>query len=160
QCLEGIELPCAFHAEDEPMLRRLEDQLRVSGRRDGLAHAESRPDYVEAASVGILLRLSERFGVHVHVPHGSSRMTVELIRDAKARGVRVTAETCPHYLQFDSAVAARLGPYAKCNPPLKRVEDREALWQAIADGTIDTVASDHSPFTDAEKDSARDNVWA
>ncbi len=160
QLLRGTDLPCVFHPEDESMLRRLEEQLRAAGRRDGPAHADSRPDYVEAVSVGMLLRLSERFGVHVHVPHVSSRMTVEVIRDAKRRGVRVTAETCPHYLQFDASITGRLGPYAKCNPPLKAQEDRDALWQAVRDGTIDTIGSDHSPFTRAEKEAGWDNIWA
>jgi allantoinase len=152
-------LPSVFHPEDESIYQRLESRLRASGRRDGRAHAEARPDYVEAISVGTLLRLAEHFGVHLHVPHVSSAMTVSLIREAKARGVQVTAETCPHYLQFDASALARLGPYAKCNPPFKQREDIEALWDAVRDGTIDTLASDHSPFTIAEKDAAKDDIW-
>ncbi len=142
------------------MLSYRETALRAAGRRDGRAHAESRPDYVEAVSVGTLMRLAERFGVHVHIPHVSSRMTADVIRDAKRRGVHVTAETCPHYLEFDASALARLGPYAKCNPPLKEPTDSRALWDAVWDGTIDTVASDHSPFTVAEKERARDDIWA
>lgn len=157
--LKRFALPCAFHAEDEAMIRHLEHRLRATGRRDGLAHAESRPAYVEAASVSTLLCLSERFGVHVHIPHVSSRMTVNLIREAKRRGVKVTAETCPHYLQFDADALARLGPFAKCNPPLKEPRDRDALWEGIGDGTIDTIASDHSPFTLQEKERGRDDIW-
>jgi dihydroorotase (multifunctional complex type) len=152
-------LPCVFHPEDESIYQRIESRLRAVGRRDGRAHAESRPDYVEAISVGSLLRLAEHFGVHLHVPHVSSAMTVALIREAKGRGVPVTAETCPHYLQFDDSALARLGPYAKCNPPFKQRKDIEALWDAIRDGTIDTLASDHSPFTVAEKDAAKDDIW-
>jgi allantoinase len=157
--LKQFALPCAFHAEDESMVKHLEHRLRTAGRRDGLAHAESRPAYVEAASVSTLLCLSERFGVHVHIPHVSSRMTVNLIREAKRRGVKVTAETCPHYLQFDAAALARLGPFAKCNPPLKEPQDRDALWEAVRDGAIDTIASDHSPFTVQEKERGRDDIW-
>ncbi|HEU5433104.1 MAG TPA: dihydroorotase family protein [Thermomicrobiales bacterium] len=152
-------LPCVFHPEDESIYQRLESRLRAAGRRDGRAHAESRPDYVEAVSVGSLLRLAEHFGVHLHVPHVSSAMTVALIREAKARGAPVTAETCPHYLQFDDSALARLGPYAKCNPPFKQRKDIEALWDGVRDGTIDTLASDHSPFTIAEKDAAKDDIW-
>lgn len=159
QLLREFDLPCAFHPEDEAMYGRLESQLRAAGRRDGPAHAASRPDYVEATSVSTLLRLAEAFGVHVHIPHVSSRMTVGLVREAKARGVPVTAETCPHYLQFDESALARLGPYAKCNPPLKAPEDREAIWDAVNDGTIDTLASDHAPFTLDEKERARDDIW-
>lgn len=159
QLLREFPYPCAFHAEDESMLQQLEVQLKRAHRADGLAHAESRPDYVEATSVGTLLRLAEHFGVHVHIPHVSSKMTAALIREAKARGVHVTAETCPHYLQFDSGALVRLGPYAKCNPPLKSPQDIEAVWDAVRDGTIDTLASDHAPFTHEEKERARDDIW-
>jgi dihydropyrimidinase/allantoinase len=86
-------------------------------------------------------------------------MTVALIREAKARGVPVTAETCPHYLTFDASALKRLGPYAKCNPPFKAPADVEAVWQGVLDGTIDTLASDHSPFTVEEKERARDDIW-
>ena len=157
--LAEFDLPCVFHAEDESIYSRLEAELRSDGRRDGPAHAESRPDYVEAISVRTLLRLAERFNVHLHVPHVSSGMTVALIREARARGVRVTAETCPHYLQFDASALARLGPYAKCNPPFKASHDIDAVWQGVLDGTNDTVASDHSPFTVEEKERARDDIW-
>lgn len=159
ELLRDYDLPCAFHPEDEAMLRTLRSRLQAEGRRDGAAHAAHRPDYVESVSVATLLQLADHFGVHLQVPHVSSRMTVDLIRDAKARGVRVTAETCPQYLQFDASDLDRLGPYAVCNPPLKTPDDRAALWEAIADGTIDTIASDHSPFTAAEKDRALDDIW-
>lgn len=157
--LAEFDLPCVFHAEDESIYARLETTLRANGRVDGLAHAESRPDYVEAISVGTLIQLAESFGVHLHVPHVSSGMTVALVREAKARGLSVTAETCPHYLQFDATALARLGPYAKCNPPFKSSRDVDAIWQGVVDGTIDTLASDHSPFTAAEKDGAREDIW-
>ena len=159
QLLSEFALPCVFHAEDESMVKTLEAELRRQGRSDGLAHAESRPDVVEAVSVGTLLRLGECFGVHVHVPHVSAGLTVTLIREAKARGVKVTAETCPQYLQFDASALAQFGPYAKCNPPFRSKSDVAAVWQGVMDGTIDTLASDHSPFTAAEKDAALNDIW-
>ncbi len=155
----AFDLPCAFHAEDEPIYAMREAHLRAAGRTDGPAHADARPDYVEAVSVGTLLALAASFGVHVHVPHVSSALTAALIREAKARGVPVTAETCPQYLAFDRTALAQVGPYAKCNPPLKEAHDREAVWEAVRDGTIDTLASDHAPFTVAEKEAARENIW-
>lgn len=159
ELLSDFDLPCAFHPEDESMYQFLEARLRANHQNDGAAHAAHRPDFVEATSVGTLLLLAERFGVHLQVPHVSSRMTLNLIRDAKARGVRVTAETCPQYLQFDRSALDHLGPYAKCNPPFKSPDDVEALWEGLVDGTIDTVASDHSPFTVAEKERAWDDIW-
>lgn len=159
ELLSDYGLPCVFHPEDEVMLRTLKSRLLAEGRHDGEAHAEHRPDYVEAVSVGTLLQLADHFGVHLHVPHVSSRMTVNLIREAKARSVHVTAETCPHYLHFDTSDLERLGPYAVCNPPFKAPDDVAALWEAIGDGTLDTIASDHSPFTVAEKERAKDDIW-
>lgn len=156
----AFDLPCAFHAEDEPIYTMLEGRLRGAGRTDGPAHALARPDYVEAVSVGTLLALAATFGVHLHVPHVSSGLTAALVREAKARGVHVTAETCPHYLAFTSDALATHGPYAKCNPPLKTEADREAVWAAVQDGTIDTLASDHAPFTVSEKEAAWANIWA
>jgi allantoinase len=155
----GFDLPCVFHAEDEPIYAALTAELKAAGRRDGGAHAESRPDYVEAIAVGKLLLLAEALDVRLHVPHVSSAMTLDLIRLAKRRRVRVTAETCPHYLAFDDDALVRLGPFAVCNPPLKKSHDRDALWDGLRDGTLDAVTSDHAPFLASEKEAARDDIW-
>lgn len=154
-----FDLPCVFHAEDYPLYAALTAELRAAGRRDGAAQAEARPDYVEAVAVGTLLLLAEALDVRLHVPHVSSAMTLDLIRLAKRRGARITAETCPHYLAFDDEALARLGPDAVCNPPLKKPHDRAALWDGLRDGTIDLVASDHAPFLATEKAAARDDIW-
>jgi allantoinase len=71
----------------------------------------------------------------------------------------VTAETCPQYLTFTAAALQEHGPYAKCNPPLKSADDVAGLWEGLRDGTIDTVATDHSPFTPADKDPGWENIW-
>jgi dihydroorotase-like cyclic amidohydrolase len=71
----------------------------------------------------------------------------------------VTAETCPQYLALTQDSLLEHGPYAKCNPPLKTKKDNEALWEGIRDGTIDTVATDHSPFTPADKEPGWDDIW-
>ena len=160
ELLRGIGVPCAFHAEANDLLTYLSDGLIQSGRRDAAVHPLSRPPFVEAIAVAKLLVLAEEFDVPLHVPHISSKMTVDLIRDAKARGVPVTAETCPQYLAFDASALDRVGVFAKCNPPLKTQEDIDALWEAIGDGTIDLVATDHSPFTVEEKERTADNIWA
>ena len=153
-------LLAAFHSEDFDTLTYLDAKLHRDGRTDGAAHGESRPDFVEAIAIATLIFLSEATGTHLHLPHVSSRRSVELIRAAKRRGALVTAETCPQYLSFDSDRLRDLGPYAKCNPPFKTQDDIDALWDGLADGTIDTIASDHSPFTVAEKEAAWSDIWA
>jgi allantoinase len=159
ELLKHTGVPCAFHAEDDDALQAINSRLIADGRLEPLAHAASRPDYIEALAVAKLLVLAERFGVNVHIPHVSAAMTVRLIRDAKTRGVLVTAETCPQYLAFDAAALERVGPYAKCNPPLKTRADQDALWEALVDGTLDMVTTDHSPFVLADKEAGWTNIW-
>lgn len=152
--------PAVYHAEDYETYTLLEQRLRAAGRTDVAAHWESRPDYVEAISVSTLLLLAEATGTHIHLPHISSAVTVSLIRDARRRGVPVTAETCPQYLALNQDTIRAHGPFAKCNPPLKTPADQAALWEGLADGTIDTVATDHSPFTVADKEPGWQDIWA
>jgi allantoinase len=157
--LRDVGVPCAFHAEEDDVLQDIGAQLIAADRRDPPTHAASRPDYVEAMAVAKLIVLAERFGVHVHIPHVSAGQTVRLLRDAKARGVPVTAETCPQYLAFDASALDRVGPYAKCNPPLKTPDDVAALWEGVLDGTIDLIDTDHSPFIPADKEPGWQDIW-
>lgn len=152
-------LPSVYHAEDYPTYTLLEKRLHDSGRIDPEAHLEWRPPFVEAISISTLIILAEAVGVHLHIPHVSSGLSVNLIRDAKRRGVNVTAETCPQYLAFTGKALTDHGPYAKCNPPLKSQADVDALWAGLADGTIDTIATDHSPFSTSDKDPGLSNIW-
>ena len=96
------------------------------------------------------LKLAEETGCHYHVCHISTRESVELIRAAKARGVRVTCETGPHYLTLCEDDLQEDGRF-KMNPPLRSADDREALIEGLADGTIDAVATDHAPHSAEEK---------
>jgi allantoinase len=152
-------LPAVFHAEDYDTLTLIENQLKEAGRTDVAAHWEWRPDYVEAISVGTLILMAEATGAHVHLPHISAGLSVDLIRNAKDRGVPVTAETCPQYLVFDHDTLRKHFGFAKCNPPFKTQDDIAALWEGLNDGTIDTIATDHSPFTEAEKAAGEANIW-
>lgn len=83
----------------------------------------------------------------VHIVHLSSSEAIPLIRAAKAEGLPFTAETCPHYLTFAAEEIADGDPRFKCAPPIREAENRELLWQAVKDGTIDFIVSDHSPCT-------------
>jgi allantoinase len=152
-------LPAVFHAEDFDTLTFLGDELMNAGRKDIAAHWEWRPDYVEAIAVNTLCMLAEATGVHVHLPHISAALTVDTIRAAKDRGAPVTAETCPQYLLFDRETLKKHGPFAKCNPPFKTQDDIAALWEGLADGTIDTIATDHSPFTTEQKAVGLEDIW-
>lgn len=165
EILRALELVAAtgllavFHAEDYATYNLLEKRLRDAGRHDPPAHGEGRPDYVEALAISNLILLAAATGARLHIPHVSSALAVDVIRDGKRRGVSVTAETCPQYLAHTAAALAEHGPYAKCNPPLKSEADVAGLWEGIRDGIIDTVATDHSPFTPADKEPGWENIW-
>ena len=96
------------------------------------------------------IRLAEETGCRLHVCHISTKESVDLIRKAKARGVKVTCETGPHYLTFSDNDLREEGRF-KMNPPIRAIEDREALREGIADGTIDVIATDHAPHSASEK---------
>ena len=87
----------------------------------------------------------------IHICHVSTKGSVELIRDAKARGVRVTCETGPHYLWYTHEKLENMDPNCRMNPPLRTEEDRQALLDGLCDGTIDAIATDHAPHTQEEK---------
>lgn len=89
--------------------------------------------------------------VHAHICHISTKGTVALVKDAKARGVKVTCETCPHYYSFTVEEVKKSGVNAKMNPPLREEEDRQAIISALKDGTIDNIITDHAPHAKEEK---------
>jgi dihydroorotase len=102
--------------------------------------------------------LSEVTGQHIHCQHISSRRSVEIIRRAKARGLRLTAEVTPHHLDLTDACLARYDTVFKVNPPLRTEDDRQALLTAVADGLFDCIATDHAPHTPDEKDVELDHA--
>jgi allantoinase len=139
----GLGLPVAVHCESEVITAGLTARLRAAGRvamRDYLA---SRPVVAELEAIATALELAGAAGCHLHLVHVSTARGVALALDARARGVRVTVETCPHYLLLDADDAERIGALAKCAPPLRDASERAALAAAIEG--IDLVASDHSP---------------
>jgi allantoinase len=141
----SLGLPVAVHAESEAITAGLAQRARAAGRtalRDFLA---SRPVVAELEAVARAISLAEESGCSLHVVHVSTGRGVALIADARARGVDVSCETCPHYLVLTEQDAEALGNVAKCAPPLRPRDEREALWRAFADGTLPMVASDHSP---------------
>lgn len=141
----------AVHAEDEEMTQRLTADLRAAGRRDRRAWGEARPIIAELSAIHSAIAMAERTGVRLHIVHISSAAGIDLVSSAKRRGVSVTAETCPHYLVFSEDDLERLGPVAKCAPPLRAPAEVEALWERVLDGAVDVIASDHSPCLWEEK---------
>ncbi|MFD4909298.1 allantoinase AllB [Kitasatospora purpeofusca] len=132
-----------IHAEDPAVLAAAPQQPGVH-YRDFLA---SRPAGAETAAVARLLDAARRTGARVHVLHVSSAAVLPLLREARADGVEVTAETCPHYLTLAAELIPDGGTAFKCCPPIRDEANRDALWEALAAGEFTAVVSDHSPST-------------
>ncbi len=135
----------AVHAESEEIISALSEKYDGSAKRTVRDFLESRPLAVELDAVRRVLLFAERTECPLHLVHISSPQAVDIIWEAKRNGVDVTVETCPHYLIFTDDDVERLGPLAKCAPPIRGAREREGLWERIADGKIDWIASDHSP---------------
>src|SRR5690349_607873 len=106
---------------------------------------ESRPRAAENEAIELMIRLSREFNTRVHIVHLSSADAVPTLREAQREGVRITAETCPHYLHFAAEEVRAGATEFKCCPPIRERANREQLWEGLADGTIDFIVSDHSP---------------
>ncbi|CAL9611815.1 Allantoinase [Streptomyces sp. enrichment culture] len=131
------------HAEDPR-------QLDGAPQRGGPRYADflaSRPRRAEDTAIARLLEQARRFDARVHVLHLSSADALPVIAEAKADGVRVTVETCPHYLTLTAEEVPDGASEFKCCPPIREAANQDLLWQALADGTIDCVVTDHSPST-------------
>lgn len=135
----------ALHAESEAVTSVLGAAAMREGRTSARDFAASRPPEAELEAVARALLYSERTGCPLHFVHISTAAALELIHQAKQRGLEVSAETCPHYLILDEDSMETLGPLAKCAPPLRSSGERERLWAALAAGRVELIASDHSP---------------
>ncbi len=143
-------VPVIQHAED-PDLKG--DGVMHEGWTSTRLGMKGIPDAAESVMVARDALLAELTGGHVHVAHVSAARSVEIIRRAKARGIKMTAETAPHYLILTDEAVEGYDPRTKMNPPLRSAKDRDALIEAVADGTLDCLATDHAPHTEIEKDS-------
>jgi allantoinase len=149
----------AVHAENEWVTSLLGEELRAAGRTDRAAWYESRPPSTELEAIQRAIYWAGVTGGRLHIVHVTLAAGMRAAQAAKANGVNVTVETCPHYLYFDETDFVRLGPAAKCAPPLRSRDEVEALWQCVLDGKVDTVASDHSPCPWADKAPGLENIW-
>lgn len=147
------------HCENAGVIDALIEQHKAAGDVGPSAHPRCRPNPLEAEAVAHLLRIAEVADVPVVIVHLSTKESLSEVAAARARGQKVYVETCPHYLllddsrydQPDYSDSARF----VCAPPLRKQADQEALWAALADGTIQTVSTDHCSFTLTQKDAGK-----
>lgn len=140
-----------------PLLVHAESPLRIRMFQSGdvvrrYAHyLASRPPTAEVEAISMMIELANKTRCHVHIVHLATAAALEMIAMARTCGVPITVETCPHYLTFMSEQIPDGATLYKCAPPIRTSHDRAALWNALCDGTIDLVASDHSPCPPAMK---------
>ncbi len=147
------------HAEDEELSEKRATELIEAGRVDPMAHAEWKVNEVEMRAVAKAVKLAKSAKSRLHISHVSAEQSVRIIADAKRRGAKVSAETCPHYLTFTRKDMKKQGPYLKMNPPLKAPSDVAALWRGIRTGTVELVTSEHAPGERSEKDVGWSDIW-
>ncbi|HTD51140.1 MAG TPA: amidohydrolase family protein, partial [Acidimicrobiia bacterium] len=153
-----------LHCENGGAIEALRRRAVAEGRTGVLEHAETRPAALEAEAVSRAATLAERAEAAVYVVHLSSAPALAAVRDARERGVDIVAETCPQYLYLDTSRLTRDdGESFVCTPPLRDPWHVEELWHGLATGTVQTVATDHCPFTVADRRAgvrARPGGWA
>lgn len=146
---KSFNIPVICHSEDMALSQKGHMNEGIVSTRLGIRGI---PVIAEEIAVARDLLLAEYTGAKVHIAHVSTAGSVRLIRDAKNRGVNVTAETCPHYFTLIDKDVGDYDTNKKMNPPLRTVTDRDAVIAGLVDGTIDVIASDHAPHVSEEKD--------
>jgi allantoinase len=154
-----FDLPVAVHAESHELTRALQHRMRAEGRSGIRAFLDSRPVVAELEAIQRATLFAGETGAKLHIVHISSGRGVAVAAEARARGVDVSIETCPHYLFFTEEDVERLGAVAKCAPPLREKSEQAGLWAQILNGTVDIVASDHSPAPPEMKSGDFSKVW-
>jgi dihydropyrimidinase len=149
----------AVHAESETIIQGLIQENLSAGNTGAKYHALSRPAAAEAEAISRVARLAQSVSASLYIVHLSSRAGKEEVERARAEGVNIFAETCPHYLVLTDRVYERAdGRNFVMSPALKKAEDRAALWQGLRPGgVVETVGSDHCPFTSAQKDFGKED---
>ena len=148
-----------IHAESDSTVTCLTEEMHSKGRKDPMAHYDSRPNFTEAEAVYDATLLSQVLDTKIHFVHISTSEAADLISQAKRKGVNVSAETCPHYLCFSKEILNEKGPYAKYNPPPRNTSDLESLFSAINTNTISMISTDHAPHSKEEKERGWQDIF-
>jgi allantoinase len=155
-------LPLLVHAELAGPIDAAAESLRDADWRKYTTYLASRPDQAELEAIRLMIRLCRQYRFRLHIVHLSTALALEELRNARAEGLPVTVETCPHYLHFAAEEIGDGSTLLKCAPPIRSKENRQQLWRGLGEGTIDMIVTDHSPCPPAMKreDSGRfDQAW-
>jgi allantoinase len=137
-------VPVGVHAEDREMVQRLEADLRSEGQDSPRSYAASRPTAAEVSAVEMVREACRETGATAHIVHVASADALDVVVRARQEGIRMTAETCPHFLAFTDRELAEQGALLKTAPVVKAASDRDRLWQGLRSGDVEFVATDHA----------------
>jgi allantoinase len=141
----GHRIPVGVHAEDPTLVRRLTEELQAAGQDQPTDYAASRPAAAECQAVAAVIALCRATGAQVHIVHLASGEALDLVVEARHQGLPISAETCPHFLEFTQEDLTRLGSLLKTAPVVKTESDRTRLWIGLAEGDLAFVTTDHAP---------------
>jgi allantoinase len=144
-------LPLLVHAELPGPIADMMKRLNDADWRKGATYLKSRPDEAELQAIELMLRLCREFGFRLHIVHLATARAIDRLRAARAEGLPVTVETCPHYVHLEAEKVPDGATQCKCAPPVRDHENREQLWHGLREGVIDMVVTDHSPCPPAMK---------
>jgi allantoinase len=152
--LAKLEAPLLVHAELPGPIDRMAKELARAPAHSPQKHSTwlaARPREAENEAIALLIDYAREFKTHIHIVHVSSSDALPLLRQAHADRLSISSETCPHYLTFTSEQIPDAATQFKCAPPIRERENNDKLWQSLADGTIEMIATDHSPCPPAMK---------
>jgi allantoinase len=144
-CVAKTGLPLLVHAELPGPVDAATASLKDADWKNYSTYLQSRPDEAELGAIQLMLRLCGEYRFHLHIVHLATSSALQMLRAARADGLAVTVETCPHYLHLQAETIADGATQCKCAPPVRCRANREQLWQGLRDGVIDLVVTDHSP---------------
>lgn len=158
--IKNTNKPMAVHAEDKRMIVERTAFYKSTGQNNWQAYCAARDDQAEAKAIKLLINVAQKTGCKIHVVHLSSKLGLDLIRQAQRKGLKVTSETCPQYLFFTQKdfSNSKISAYLKTAPPVKNEIDREALWEGLKDETLSFVVTDHAGCN-PEKEKSSKNFW-
>ena len=149
--LAELKVPLLVHAELPGPIVQAAKKISGSDVRRYSTWLASRPRAAENEAIELVLKLAREFGARLHIVHLSSSDAIQALQQAKSKGQPLSVETCPHYLTFDAEEVGNGRTEFKCAPPIREKDNREKFWAALGDGTIDFIATDHSPCPPAMK---------
>jgi dihydroorotase-like cyclic amidohydrolase len=155
----AVGLPHAVHVEHDALCEYFKARAIERGWTRPEHHNLGRPELCEIVSAGETLSPARAAGARLHLVHMRAPEAITMAARARESGQAVTIETCPQYLLFSSEDMTRFGPFGKVHPPLRSPESRDRLWELVHTGTIDVIATDHTPFPASQRAPYGDDIW-